>query len=91
MRCTKSLPVATGQANTRNAVLRLYAKLLRVDLNHQPAVPNQLFKSHKRFIWRSLRDEKCYFLSFCCPVTCTEFGMKPGTPVFTTGFSLCLV
>jgi hypothetical protein len=24
-------------------------------------VPNQVLKSHKRFIWRRLRDEKRYF------------------------------
>ncbi len=31
-----------------------------MDLNHRLLVPNQASESHKRFIWRRLRDKKRY-------------------------------
>jgi len=32
-----------------------------MDLNHRPPGPEQASESHKRFIWRRLRDKKRYF------------------------------
>src|SRR5882762_8481138 len=63
---------------------KLLARFIRCRDGNDLLVPNQASESHKRFIWRRLRDKKRYFPPLSCtylvPTSVDVAGTEPATP-----------